>query len=215
MRVSSALKWSMLGLAALWAATATLAQAQAVSIFIVRHAEADASQPTVPLTAAGRQRAEQLTQTVRGIKFTHLIASHTQRSREMLDAIASAQGLQVVQLPAPGSMLDGKPVNDQTTRRAPIEPISKALLELPAGSVALVALNSENIFAILNRLGIAVAESGQACARGSRCVPCTDNSCYPRNEFDHLWHVVREPGRAEPIAYAELRYAAGWKAANP
>ena len=211
MRISSALKASLLGIAAFLAASASLAQTQAVSIFIVRHAEADPSQPTVPLTAAGRQRAEQLTQTLRGIKFTHLLASHTQRSREMLDAIASSQGLQVVQLPAPGSMFEGKPVTDQTTRRAPIEPISKVLLELPAGSVALVALNSENIFAILNRLGIPVAQAGQTCAQGSRCVPCTDNSCYPRNDFDHLWHIVREPGRADPIAFVELRYAAGWK----
>lgn len=214
----SALKCSLLlGIAVLLAATPSHAQpaAQAVSIFVVRHAESDSSQPTVPLTAAGRERAEQLTRTVQGIRFTHLFASHTQRSREMLDAIAASRGLKVVQLPEPGSTFDGKPVTDQTTRRAPIEPISKALLELPAGSVALVALNSENIFAILNRLGLSVAEAGKACELGSRCVPCTDNSCYPRNDYDHLWHLVLAPGRAEPIAFAELRYAVGWKPSAP
>ena len=197
-----------------WAAGQPLAQMQPVSILIIRHAEADTSQPTVPLTAAGRQRADLLVHTLRGVKFTHIFASHTMRARQMVEGIATAHGLSVVQLPVPGSMLDGQPVTDQTSRRAPIEPISTALLKLPPGSVALVALNSENIFAILNRLGVPVAAAGQSCAPGSMCVPCTDNSCYPRKEFDHLWHIVRESGRAEPLAFIELRYAAGWRAAE-
>lgn len=197
-----------------WAVGQPLAQTQPVSILIVRHAEADTSQPTVPLTAAGRQRAELLVQTLRGVKFTHIFASHTIRARQMVEGIASAHGLSVIQLPVPGSMLDGQPVTDQTSRRAPIEPIATALLNLPPGSVALAALNSENIFAILNRLGVPVAPSGQSCARGSMCVPCTDNSCYPRKDFDHIWHIVRESGRAEPLALVELRYGAGWRASD-
>jgi hypothetical protein len=191
------------------------AQAQPVSIFIVRHSETDSSQPALPLTAAGRQRAELLVQTVRGVKFTHIFASHTTRARQMVEAIASAQGLAVIQLPVPGSTLDAQPVTEQTSRRAPIEPISAALLNLPPGSVALAALNSENIFAILNRLGIPVASRGQSCTPGSMCVPCTDNSCYPRTEYDHLWHLLREPGRAEPLAFTELRYGEGWRASDP
>ena len=194
---------------------ALVAQAQSVSILIVRHAETDVSQPKapiLPLTSAGRQRAEMLAETLRGVRFTHIFASHTTRAREMVDAVANKQGLKPVQLPVPGAMLDGERVTDQTSRRAPIEPISDALLKLPPGSTALVALNSENIFAILNRLGIPVAQGGKPCVQGSMCVPCMDNSCYPRSEFDHLWHVVREPGRTEPLAYIELRYAAGWTA---
>ena len=192
----------------------SLAQVQPVSIFIVRHAEADTSQPTVPLTATGRQRADLLTYTLRGVKFTHVFATHTIRTRQMVEGIASQHGLQIVQLPVPGSMLDGQPVTDQTSRRAPIEPIAAALLKLPPGSVALAALNSENIYAILNRLGVQAAPAGQSCALGSVCVPCTDNSCYPRSEFDHMWHLIRESGRAEPITLVELRYAAGWRAAE-
>ena len=197
-----------------WVSSQPLAQTQPISILIVRHAEADASQPTVPLTAAGRQRADLLTHTLRGVKFTHIFATHTGRTRQMVEAVASAQGLQIVQLPVPGSMLDGQPVTDQTSRRAPIEPIATALLKLPPGSVALMALNSENIFAILNRLGIPVAPAGQSCVPGSMCVPCTDNSCYPRKEFDHLWHIVRESTRAEPLAFVELRYGVGWRASD-
>lgn len=191
------------------------AQPQPISILIVRHAEADGSQPTIPLTAAGRQRADVLAQTLRGVKFTHLFATHTTRTRQMVEAIAAAQGVPIVQLPVPGSMLDGQPVTDQTSRRAPIAPISTALLQLPPGSVALVALNSENIFAILHRLGVPLAPDGQSCALGSLCVPCTDNSCYARSKFDHLWHLVRDTGRAEPLALVELRYGVGWRAPEP
>ncbi|MGE5202196.1 MAG: histidine phosphatase family protein [Acidobacteriota bacterium] len=187
-----------------------LAQTPPVSIFIVRHAETDNSQPSIPLSAAGRQRADLLTSTLRGIKFTHLFATHTTRARQMVEAIASAQSLPIIQLPAPGSILDGKPVTDQTSRRAPIEPIATALLKLPPGSVALAALNSENIFAILNRLGVPVAAPGQSCALGSMCVPCLDNKCFPP-EYDRIWHLVVEPGRAVPLSFVELRYGVGWR----
>jgi hypothetical protein len=188
------------------------AEVQPISIFIVRHAETDLSQPSLPLTAIGRQRAELLTQTLRGIKFTHIFSSHTTRTRQMVEGIAAAQNLPIVQLPVPGSILDGQPVTEQTSRRAPIEPISAALLKLPPGSIALVALNSENIFAILNRLGVPLAPAGTACTPGSLCVPCTDNSCYPLFEYDHLWQVVRMPDVPQPLVFTELRYAAGWHA---
>ena len=106
----------------------SLAQIQPISIFIVRHAEADGSQLTIPLTAAGRQRADLLVHTLRGVKFTHIFTTHTTRTRQMVEGIAVAQGVPIVQLPVPGSMLDGQSVTDQTSRRAPIEPISTALL---------------------------------------------------------------------------------------
>ena len=111
-------------------------------------------------------------------------------------------------------MLDGQAVTDQTSRRAPIEPISTALLELPPVSVVLVALNSENTFAILNRLGVPVAPPGQSCAPGNMCVPCTDNSCYPGKEFDNLWYIVRDPSRPEPLVFVRLRYGVGWRASD-
>jgi hypothetical protein len=197
-----------------WAVGQLLAQTQPVSLLIIRHAEPDTSQPTQPLTAAGRQRAEILAQTLRGVKFTHVFATHTTRTRQTVEAMASARGLAVIQLPVPGSILNGQTVSDETSRAASIEPIATALLKLPPGSSALVALNTENIFAIMNRLGVPVAPSGQACALGTMCVPCLDNSCYPRTEFDRMWHLVREPGRAEPLAFIELRYGAGWRASD-
>ena len=180
-----------------WAVSQSLAQAQPVSIFIVRHAETDNSQPTIPLSTVGRQRADLLAPTLRGVKFTHLFATHTTRTRQMLDVISSAQSLQIVQLPAPGAIIDGQPLTDQTPPRASIEPIATAMLKLPPGSVALAALNSANIFAILNRLGVPVAAPDQACALGSMCVPCLDNKCFPP-EFDRIWHLVLESGCHRP-----------------
>lgn len=189
------------------------AQQQTVSILIVRHAETDGTQPTIPLSAVGRQRAELLAPTLEGVTFTHLLASHTTRARQMLEIIATKQNLQIVQLPTPGSLLDGQPVTDQTSRRAPIEPVATALLKLPPGSVALVALNSENVYAVINRLGVPVAEPGKPCMPGRMCVPCLDNKCFPP-EFDRMWHVVLEPGRLTPLAFVELRYGVGWRAAE-
>ena len=191
----------------------SLAQTQPVSVLIVRHGESDPKQPNQPLSAVGRQRAELLASTVRGIKFTHLFSSHTTRSRQMLEAIAAKQRLPVVQLPAPGTTHERELVTDKTTRRASIEPLAAALLKLAPGSVALVSLNSENIFAIMNKLGVPVAPRDQSCELGSMCVPCLENVCYPRKEFDHIWHLVLEAGRPSPLAFLELRYGTGWRPA--
>jgi hypothetical protein len=194
-----------------WLLSESMAQTRAVSIFIVRHTETDQSPPTLRLTAAGRQRAELLVHTFRDVKFTHIFASHPSWTRQTVEAVAAAQALPIVQLPAPGSMIEGRPVTDETSRRAPIEPIATALTHLPAGSVALAALNGENIFAILNRLGVPLAPGGQSCSTGSMCVPCTDNTCFPQKEFDHVWYILREPGHAEPLAFIDFRYGAGWQ----
>ena len=187
-------------------ASARMAHAQPVSMIMVRHAEADASQPTVPLTEAGRRRAQTLAYALQHVRFTHILGTHTIRTRQTVEAIAAAQELPVMQLPMPGSMLDGSLVTDQTSRRAAIEPVAEALARLPPGSMALAALNSENIYAILNRLGIPVAGPGQSCTASRRCVPCTDNSCYPRDDFDRMWHLVRDASTGETLAFVELRY---------
>lgn len=184
-----------------------------VSIFLVRHAETDLSQPSLPLAPMGQQRAELLTQTLQAVKFTHVFSSHTTRSRQTVEGVAKANDLAIVQLPTPGSLIDGQPVTENTSRRAPIDPLSEALLKLPAGSVALAGLNSENIYAILNKLGVPVAKEGAQCERGSICVPCTSNSCFPLMQFDQIWHVVIDAGKAKPIDFVEMRYGQGWKPA--
>jgi hypothetical protein len=188
----------------------SFAQTQPVTVVIVRHPESSFEGPTFPLTVAGRQRAELLVQTFRDLTFTHIFASHTTRTRQTVEPIAAVQKLQIMQLPAPGSLLNGQPVTDATSRQAAIQPIAGALLQLPPGSVALAALNSDNIYGILNRLGVPVAAAGKQCAAGSMCVPCLTNTCFPQNDSDRLWYLVIEAGHARPIVMIESRYGAGW-----
>lgn len=213
MRTRAGLRCLLAVAAASLAACTTIPHApQApVTILVVRHAETDQSQAHLPLSAQGEKRAQVLEQTLRDMKFTHLVATHTVRARQMLDAIASKQGLRVAQYPAPGSTWQGETVTDQTSRRAPIEPVAEALAKLPPGSRALVALNSENIYAILNKLGVPAATGDGPCVPGQMCVPCLDNTCYPRNDFDHLWVIVKQPGDAKPLSFNTLRYGQGWK----
>jgi hypothetical protein len=178
-----------------------------VTLVVIRHAETDSAKPELPLSAVGLKRAQILTETVRDIKFTHLIGTHTVRTKQMLEGTAERLHLAIVQLPTPGSSWHGETVTDQTSRRAPIEPVVTSIRDLPPGSVALVALNSENIYAIFNRLGIPEIKS---CGAGEMCVPCIDNTCYPRKDFDHLWHVVLTPG-GKPLVFTDTRYGQGWK----
>ena len=199
------------------AASPGLAQEPLVQIYILRHAENDPA-PSDPkaihLTEAGRARAALLAPTFAGIRVTHLFASHTVRTRETLEGFASDRSLPIIQLPIPGSSLNGQVVTDEISRRAAIDPIADALLRLPAGSIAVVALNSENIYAVLNRLGIPVAPAGKTIAVGERFVPCLDNTCFPTGAFDRLWYVALRPGQSEPLVFAELRYGVGWGAAR-
>lgn len=190
-----------------------LAQTQPVTVVIVRHAESSNEPPTFPLRPIGHQRAQLLVQTFRDIKFTHVFATHTTRARQTVEPVAAVQKLPIVQLPAPGSTLAGQPVTDSTSRQAAIEPIANAVLQLPAGSVALIGANSDNIYGILNRLGVPVAADHQ-CAVGDLCVPCLTNACFPGGDFDRIWHLVIEPGRARPIVMIETRYGAGWSPAK-
>ena len=183
-----------------------------VTLVVVRHAETDSSKPNLPLSAVGEKRAQILSDSVRGIRFTHVIGTHTMRTRQMLETTARRLSLPVVQLPEPGSQWEKETVTDQTSRRAPIKPVAAAAVRaLPPGSVALLALNSENIYAIFNELGVPAALPGKPCETGSMCVPCVDNTCYPRSEFDYLWQIVLAPGNAKPIAFTEVRYGQGWR----
>ncbi len=195
------------------ATSEAFAQTQPVTVVIVRHPETTTGSPAL-LTPAGHQRAELLVQTFRDVKFTHVFASHTTRARQTAEPVAAAQKLPIVQLPTLGSMLDGQPVTDSTSRQAAIEPIANAVLQLPAGSVVLIAANSDNIYGILNRLGVPVAAAEQKCAVGRMCVPCLTNVCFPGADLDRLWYLVIEPGRPKPMVMIETRYGAGWSPAK-
>ena len=176
-------------------------------IYFVRHGEsneADAADPTHPLTAKGLERANVFGSSVREVAFTHVFSSHTTRARQTVAPAATDHGLGVTQLPKPGSFLNGAPVSDATPSRLAVEPLVQALRRLPAGSRALVGVNADNIFAVMSGLGVPVAPAGSSCAPGSTCVPCVTNSCYPVREYDRYWILILAD--AEPVQLIALRY---------
>ena len=193
------------------AVTEASTQIEPITVVIVRHPETSLDPPTFPLTTIGRQRAALLVDTFRDIKFTHVFASHTTRARQTAEPVAASQKLQIVQLPTPGSVLDGQPITDSTSRQAAIAPIADAVLGLPSGSVVLIAGNSDNIYGILNRLGVPVDPK---CVAGMMCVPCVSNACF-KADFDRLWYLVIERGRAKPVVMIQTRYGVGWSPTKP
>ena len=210
-------RWVVAAVIAVGPASNAWAQEGLVQIYLVRHPEtesAPADLKAIHLSETGRKRAALLVPALAGIRVSHLFASHTVRTREALEDLARDRSLSIVQFPAPGSTWKGQLVTDEMSRREPIEPIADALLALAPGSTAVVGLNGENIFAVLNRLGVPVASAGETCAIGQHCVPCLNNTCFPQ-VFDRLWFLALRPGKAEPVVFQELRYGTGWTASRP
>lgn len=210
-------RWIVAAVVALGPTSHARAQEQFVQIYLVRHPETEstpADLKAIHLSDTGRKRAALLIPTLAGIRVSHLFASHTLRTRETLEELARERSLPIVQLPRPGSTWNGQFVTDELSRREAIEPIANALRALPPGSTAVVGMNSENIFAVLNRLGVPVTAPGQTCAIGQLCVPCLNNTCFPP-VFDRLWYLALRPGKAEPVVFLELRYGTGWTAPQP
>ena len=173
-------------------------------LYLVRHAEVDPTQPAFPLNTAGRLKADALARAVSAVRFTHIFSSHTTRARQMVEPAALARNLAVQQLPRPGAELDGTMVSDRTPSRNATRPLVQALRALPAGSRALVGVNSDNVYAILNALGVPAGTTQEPCRSGGNCVPCLTNDCAsPR--YDQLWLLVLQSGTARPTLI-ELRY---------
>ena len=173
-------------------------------IYFVRHAEVDPTQPTFPLNAAGRLKANALARVVSAVRFTHIFSSHTTRALQMVEPVALARNLPVLQVPRPGVQPDSTLVSDGTSSRVAIGPLVQALRALPRGSRALVGVNSDNVYAILNGLGIPVATAEKPCLPGGNCVPCLTNACAsPR--YDQIWLLVLRNGLISPTLI-ELRY---------
>jgi hypothetical protein len=138
------------------------------------------------------------------VSFTHIFSSHTTRARQMVDPVAQAQKLVVRQLPAPGDTVDGAVVSDATRTQVATAPLVETLRKLPAGSTALAGLNSDNVYAVMNGLGVPAATPGQPCTAGSTCVPCLTNACITPT-FDQLWILVLTADAKVP-RLIELRY---------
>ena len=165
-------------------------------IYFIRHPEsdeADASNPTHPLTPKGMERAQVFASTVREVSLMHVFSTHTTRARQTVAPAASEHGLEVTQVPKPGSLLNGAIVSDATPSRLAVEPLIQALRSLPAGSSALVGVNADNIFAVMSGQGtsgigwLSLLAGKHLCAVRHQCL-LSRKGIQPVLDFDHRRH---------------------------
>jgi len=159
------------------------------TIFFIPHAEMDLGQASIPLTTAGHARAATLVRTFEDVPLTHVLSSHTLRSRQTVTPVAEARGMDVQALPPQGTTIGDHTIGDASPSDLAIGPLADAIAKLPDGSRALVSGNSNNLFAIMNRLGVPSATAASPCPKGGNCVPCVDNACFP-DGFDGLWVLI-------------------------
>jgi phosphohistidine phosphatase SixA len=122
-------------------ADAALGQA---TVFLVRHAEkaSDSNEPGVPLSAAGRARAEKLAEVLRDAGVDAIYATETDRARQTAEPLARARKLEI-RTYAPRDA-QGKP--------APQMVVDRLKKDAPAGR-ALVVGHSNTVPEILTALG--------------------------------------------------------------
>jgi len=127
---------SIFALALLLLAVAVPAQK---AVFVVRHAEkaAEGSDPDIPLSDAGDQRAERLAVLLQNVGITAIYSTDTVRTRATAQPLAAALHL-------PVRIYDGK--NPQALREA---------LRAEPQAIALVVGHSNTVPDLLSTLGIA------------------------------------------------------------
>jgi broad specificity phosphatase PhoE len=111
------------------------AQAQPVTVFVVRHGEKGPGTPDPSLTDAGRDRAAQLARVVGDAHPTALFATEFKRTQETLAPLAAATGLPVTVILA-----------------RDVDGLVAKLRALPAGSRAVVASHSNLVDQIVEKL---------------------------------------------------------------
>jgi phosphohistidine phosphatase SixA len=177
---------------ALLAVSAWLAQAmgqepaeapQAVSVFLLRHAEKATDDPRDPsLSEAGRERAAELARVLGEAGVTHLFSTPYRRTRSTLEPLAAARELTIASYdPRDLSALAAK------------------LAQLPAGSVAVVAGHSNTTPALFRALGGTPAD----------LVESEHGALMPESAYDRLYAATvsaSEEGALQTHAALELRY---------
>ncbi|OBB84488.1 hypothetical protein A5779_06230 [Mycolicibacterium peregrinum] len=164
-----------------------------IVVYIVEHGEPVFSDPTMPLSANGIHHGKAVAAVLRDVSFTNVYSSSALRSKQTVSYTAGPLGLPVVQLPNsdPG-----------TPAEAAAAPIAQAVTDLPAGSTALVGGNTENIYRIINKLGIPVADG---CGPNQQCVPCLDKTCFTANDLNSIWRVTIYPASSGLPAGMKLK----------
>ena len=170
-------------------------EAETTTIYFLRHAEPNFKNPELPLNDKGRARAEKLVAHFAGTPITHVYASHTNRTRDTVTPLAKARDIAVRQFPPISSELNGKIVGNRTGGTAAIKPLIAALKALPAGSTAVVAGNSGNLYPVLAGIGAPV---NSACtADRTDCLPCATRKCFDGKKFNNVWKLAwSRDGRA-------------------
>ena len=181
-------------------------------IYLVRHTEANKDDPTsnVPvghLTEEGQVRAGLLSERFRDAKIDIVVSSHLTRAFQTVFPLAEAHGLEIRQMPAPGSTQDDTEVTEATHATASIEPMIEALCAVPPGSVVVAAGHSSTLYAIMEGLGVRVATEDEPCEEGdTSCLPCNKKECFPGKQFDNLWVVTPAATPGVEAAMVRLRY---------
>ena|SRR5687768_6803276 len=142
------------------------------AIFLVRHAEkaSDANEPGVPLSAAGRARAERLARVLGNADISGIYVTETDRARQTAEPLARARKLEI-RTYAPRDA-EGKP--------APRLLIDRLQKDTPSGRVLVVG-HSNTVPEILLALG-----------HGDRIE-------IPSTQFDDLFLIVPREGAAPTV----------------
>ncbi|MGX9675136.1 histidine phosphatase family protein [Mycobacterium sp. HM-7] len=150
-------------------------------VYLVEHGEPVFTDPAMPLSDNGIRYAKAVAAVLKDVTFTNIYSSPALRSKQTVSYAADARGMAVQQLPN---------ADPKTPSADAAAPLADAVSKLPAGSVALVGGNTENIYRIMNTLGIPV-QAG--CRPGQRCVPCLDKTCFTPNDLSTVWQLTLYP----------------------
>jgi len=142
------------------------------AIFLVRHAEkaTEANEASVPLSAAGRARAERLATVLSSAGVTGIYATETDRARQTAEPLARARKLEI-RAYAP---------RDAEGKSAPRLVVDRIKKDAPAGTVLIVG-HSNTVPEILAALGH------------------TEKVEIPSFQFDDLFLVVPKEGAAPTV----------------
>jgi len=151
------------------------------TIIIVRHAEREAGDGDVPLSDAGRQRAERLASLLKDAGVTHIFVSDRRRTLETAQPLARARNISPSRIAMPAAPR-GKIDPSELQVRATLLAMSR----LPRAAVVLVVGHSNTVPIFLARLGY-----------GPR-VTIADG------EYDNLFLVT--PRASRPPAVVRLRF---------
>jgi broad specificity phosphatase PhoE len=115
----------------------TMAQAQATTVILARHAEKAAPTGDPVLTPVGEQRAQDLARALADVRLAGIISTQYQRTRLTAAPVAQAAKLEVTVVPG-----SADPAG-----------VIRALDALPVGSTALVVGHSNTLAGIIAALG--------------------------------------------------------------